>query len=102
LTIEEIRKNCQDNRIEVTSHILLRFQQRNISYDEIKEVIMSGEIIEEYPNDYPYPSCLLLGYTSNNRVIHIVVGMSETKLWLITAYQPNPEQWSADFKVRKD
>ena len=22
---------------------------------------MNGEIIEQYPDDYPYPSCLILG-----------------------------------------
>ena len=63
---------------------------------------MSGEIIEEYPEDYPYPSCLVFGYTLQNRTLHVVVGIGETKLWLITAYQPDPEQWSEDFKKRKE
>ena len=47
----------------MTQRILMRCQQRNITYEEIKEVIRSREIIEEYPDDYPYPSCLLLGMT---------------------------------------
>ena len=46
---------------------------------------MHGEIIEEYPNDFPYPSCLILGKTTDNRIIHVVVGMNDTKLYLITA-----------------
>jgi hypothetical protein len=102
LTIEEIRERCKNNLVEVTAHMLLRFQQRNIAYNEIKEVIMRGEIIEDYPMDYPYPSCLVFGYTLNNRVLHVVVGMGETKLWLITAYEPDMQQWSSDFKTRKD
>ncbi len=102
MDIEIVRKKCQDDLIEVTAHILLRFQQRNILYSEIKEVIMNGEIIEEYPEDYPYPSCLVFGCTLQKRVLHVVVGMSDTKLWLITAYQPDPEQWSDDFKKRKE
>jgi hypothetical protein len=102
LKIEDVREKCQDSFIEVTSHMLLRFQQRSITYEEIKQVIMNGEIIEEYPDDYPYPSCLILGHTVNNRVLHTVVGMSETKLWLITVYQPDPKQWDEEFKVRKE
>lgn len=102
MDILEIRKKCRDDLIEVTSHILLRCQQRSISYKEIKEVILNGEIIEDYPEDYPYPSCLILGYTIGKKVIHVVVGMSETKLWLITAYIPDPERWSEDFKTRKE
>ena len=56
MNIDEIRCKCKDNLIEVTAHILLRFQQRNITYEEIKQVILNGEIIEDYPDDYPYPS----------------------------------------------
>ena len=101
MNIEIIRKMCEDDLIEVTAHILLRFQQRNILYSEIKEAIMMGEIIEEYPVDYPYPSCLVFGYTLQERILHVVIGISETKLWLITAYEPDPAQWSEDFKKRK-
>ena len=56
MDIDIIKNLCNDETIEVTQHILLRFQQRNISYSEIKQAILSGEIIEEYPEDYPYPS----------------------------------------------
>lgn len=102
MDINIIRERCCDALIEVTGHILMRFQQRNISYEEIKEVILNGEIIEEYPEAYPYPSCLILGKTVKDRVIHIVVGLGETELWLVTAYEPDPNQWDDSFKRRKE
>ena len=102
MDIDTIKNLCIDETIEVTQHILLRFQQRNISYTEIKQAILSGEIIEEYPNDYPYPSCLILGKTSSERILHVVTGIGENKLWLITAYIPDPTQWSDDFKKRNE
>jgi hypothetical protein len=102
LTIDEIHNKLNRGLIEVTSHMLLRFQQRNISYREINEAIISGEIIEDYPDDYPYPSCLICGFTNDKRILHVVVGLSNTKLWLVTAYQPEPARWSEDFKVRRD
>lgn len=101
MNINQIKALCSDATIEVTQHILMRCQQRNISYEEIKEVIRNGEIIEEYSDDYPYPSCLILGMTINGRKIHVVVGVGEMKLWLITAYEPNPSQWDVAFKKRK-
>ena len=76
--------------------------QRHISLAEVKEVIMNGEIIEEYPDDYPYPSCLVVGYTVKGRMIHTVIGIGDEKLWLITVYEPDPEQWSEDYRVRKE
>ena len=35
--MEEIRRRCDDSCIEITQHILMRFQQRNITYEEIKD-----------------------------------------------------------------
>ena len=102
MDIEKIREMCRDESIEMTSHCLLRLQQRNIRFAEIKEAVRNGEIIEEYPNDYPYPSCLILGYTNDKKVLHIVVGLGETKLWLITVYKPDINQWSSDYKSRKE
>ena len=32
-----------------------------IHIDELLEAIESGEIIEDYPDDKPYPSCLIFG-----------------------------------------
>ena len=102
MDMERIKMLCQDTTIEVTQHILIRCQQRNITYEEIKEVIRNGDIIEEYPDDYPYPSCLIIGMTIKGRRIHVVVGIGEDSLWLITAYEPNPEQWDSEFRIRKE
>lgn len=101
MDIQKIKFLCNDDNIEVTQHMLLRFQQRHISYREIKEAIINGEIIKEYPNDKPFPSCLVLGYTKKNRVLHVVVGVADDKLWLITAYEPDKTQWNEDFKTKK-
>lgn len=102
MNIDQIRLLCSDATIEVTQHILMRCQQRNITYEEVKEVIENGEIIEEYSDDYPYPSCLILGMTIKGRKIHVVVGLGEKKLWLITAYEPDPSQWDKELKKRKE
>ena len=80
MNIDQIRLLCSDATIEVTQHILMRCQQRNITYEEVKEVIENGEIIEEYSDDYPYPSCLILGMTIKGRKIHVVVGLGEKTL----------------------
>ena len=38
-------------------------QERDISRNDVKNGIATGEIIEEYPEDYPNPSCLIFGYS---------------------------------------
>ena len=75
---------------------------KNKEMEEIKEVIRNGEIIEEYPTDYPYPSCLVLGRTMNRRILHVVIGATEDKIWLVTVYEPDAEKWDRQFKCRKE
>ncbi len=72
---------------------------RMIATDEIKEAVLLGEIIEEYPEDQRGESCLLL-HTKENRVIHVVCAPKIEYLAIITAYLPAPDQWSSDFKKR--
>lgn len=59
-------------------------------------------IIEDYPDDYPFPSCLVLGATVNGKVLHVVVGVGDGCLWLITAYYSDPLKWNDDFSIRKE
>jgi hypothetical protein len=46
--------------------------QRRISAEDIRELLESGTIIEDYPDDTPYPSCLVSGKVSG-RALHCVV-----------------------------
>jgi len=72
-------------------------RQRHIRMNDIKNAIAEGEIIEQYPADYPFPSCLI-----NAENIHIVCSIGEECLYIITAYRPSPERWEADGKKRKE
>jgi hypothetical protein len=101
LTIEAIQKLCQSRALRWTSHVLARLLQRGIAMDDVVHALMHGEIIEQYPKDYPFPSCLVLGLSLAGTYLHIVCGIGENLLWLITAYRPNPFKWDEDFKTRK-
>ena len=34
---------------------------------EVYEAVLSGKVIENYPDDFPYPSCLIYGRTRKGR-----------------------------------
>ena len=72
---------------------------RMISLIEVKDAIVNGEIIEEYPKDMRGKSYLIL-YKKLNRAIHIVCAPKVEYLAIITAYLPAKDQWSLDFKTR--
>lgn len=101
MNIENLRKLCNDDTIQITTHALKRCRERNISLDDITNCIMNGEIIENYPDDYPYPTALVLEYKIN-KPIHVVAGIGNNKLWIITAYHPDTKCWNRNFKIRKE
>lgn len=82
-------------------HAVQRMAQRTISVAEVRTVLSSGETIEDYPNDTPYPSRLMLGW-SGTRPLHVVAADDDAnqETIVITAYVPDATQWSADFRRR--
>ena len=76
--------------------------QRGIDEKVIKDILEEGQTIEEYPDDIPFPSRLVLGW-SGQRPIHVVVAdnrESGEKI-VVTVYEPNSDQWDSEFKRRK-
>ena len=102
MDIQDIRKLCILHEVEWTQHSAKRLLQRSISPYEIDEIIMNGEIIEVYPDAYPYPAYLVLGKTEQGKHLHTVCAIGECKLWIITAYEPDLDEWTPDFKTRKE
>jgi len=75
--------------------------ERGITVNDIKTSVRSGEIIKQYEDDTPFPSCLLLGLTEQNKYIHVVASIDHEYLYIVTAYYPNENEWEADLKTRK-
>jgi hypothetical protein len=73
-----------------------------IHIQDIDEAIMNGNIIETYPDDEPYPSCLVYGRTLQGRPLHVVCACDdESDLTIIvTAYGHDPDRW-IEYERRK-
>ena len=93
--------NISEN-IAITKHARKRLDERGITVVDILNGIKSGVIIKQYEDDKPFPSCLILGKSAEDKYIHIVVSHDNEFIYLITAYYPNSEQWENNFKIRKE
>lgn len=96
MRIEDFFPLCKTETIIVSGHCAMRMIQRGIEFSSIQLAILEGEIIEEYPEDYPYPSCLILG-----NGLHVVASIGQGVLYLITAYRPDPAAWDDDLRTRR-
>lgn len=102
MDIHKIRTLFQNRSVKWSAHCLERMQERDILRDDVISCVLRGEIIEDYPNDFPYPSCLIFGYTTQDKVLHIVIGADETTAYVITAYYPSTDKFEADLRTRKE
>ena len=92
----------RDSRLVFRVHAIKRMFQRRISKEDIREILATGETIESYPQDMPYPSRLVLGW-QGSRPLHVVVAdNAETReAIVITAYEPDLGEWEQGFRRRK-
>ena len=85
--------------ILISQHARVRMFERNILTDDLLAVIATGEIIEEYSDDDPCPSALILGFIKHT-AYHVVIGLCTDHLRVITVYIPEDEKWK-DYRKRK-
>ena len=102
INIDKLKEVLSNKRFEWRKHVLQRLAERDISRESVLKVLYSGELVEDYPDDKPYPSALFWGRIKN-RSIHVVAALDEANEWayIITAYEPSLEIFEADFKTRR-
>lgn len=76
----------------VTKHAKERLVERGIKIDDVTQCINTGEIIKQYEDDKPLPSCLILGREIGGKCMHMVMSKDEEYFYLITAYYPGCTQ----------
>ena len=92
---------CASGKIKWYQHALVRMEERDISRADVINCILTGEIIEDYPDDFPNPSCLVFGNSVNGRIIHVVASTDESSIGIISTYFPSTEKFETDLKTRK-
>ena len=83
-------------------HALQRMFSRSISEEEVRFVVEKGEVIENYENDTPYSSKLILGkFGLKNLHVVAAVNDADKEIIIITVYEPDPHLWDNNFKTRR-
>ena len=102
-----MKKDAEKKRFPVHDRLIFRIHalrqmfSRQISDEEVVELLKCGTIIEDYLEDQPYASCLISGRV-NHRPLHAVMAYNnvDREAIVITAYEPDPAVWSENFTRR--
>ena len=102
LNLEILRKLCESGNIKWSKHAVKRLQERQIYREDVFHVIYHGKIIEQYPDAFPNPACLISGTDTNKNPLHVVVGADGVIITVITAYVPTLDTFDIDLETRKE
>jgi hypothetical protein len=89
----KIAELIESGEILISHHARVRMFERNISTDDLISIVSMGEIIEEYPDDEPCPSVLILGLI-DAAVYHTVIAVCTDHIRVITVYIPEENKWT--------
>lgn len=95
IEIKAIIEAIKAKRFRITDHAGEEANNDRISLTEALETISTGEIIEQYPDDKPYPSCLVSSRLRSNEPMNTAWAFNETtkSSASITTYRPDPRRW---------
>ncbi len=90
-------------QLDIRVHAAVRMLERRITIEDVLLVLNTGEVIESYPDDTPWPSQLTLGAV-RSRPLHVVwaEALDTKRLVIITVYQPDVAEWDSGFRRRRD
>ena len=95
MDIQNITRAIDFQCYHITNHAEEEALDDQLNFDEIFYSVSNGEIIENYPRDHPYPSCLIYGTNATGEPIHSVWAYDKKnqRAVLITVYRPDPTRW---------
>jgi hypothetical protein len=104
-TFERIRDLVAREEVRISEHGYEELTRDGILVAEVVAGTTSGEVVEDYPNFPKGPCVLVLQRDAIGRPIHVVWGIPRNRVSpavVVTAYRPDPEKWSTDFKRRRE
>lgn len=102
--LSDITEAIRRRSVRVTLHADEETQADNLTTEEVFSSALHGEIIEDYPTDRPFPSCLIYGRNVKGEPIHSVWAYNGQSRWavLVTVYRPDPNLWIEYRERRRD
>ena len=91
--LDKIRNQVRDGQYRISDHAHREMLNDGFLLQDLVEGVLSGEVLEDYPEHRRGPCCLLNGTTAGNRPIHIVCTTSLPVAIMITVYEPKPPKW---------
>lgn len=91
--LDLLKRAVHEQRIKISLHAAEEALAEHIVRSEIEEAMLNAQLLEDYPDWWLGPSCLIYGRAGTGRDLHIVVSYSGLPVTIITVYEPRPPKW---------
>lgn len=92
MDLEEIKARVRANQYAYSLHAEIERKAEGLTFAQVEEALLNGEILEQYPDTGRGESCLIVGFAGDTP-IHIVCGWRGDRVALITVYVPRPPKF---------
>jgi hypothetical protein len=103
-TLVRVQELVARRAVRISDHGYDELDDDNILPNEILSGIHKAIVVEDYPEDARGLRVLVLQRDAGNRPVHVVWAIPTTQravAIVVTAYRPDPAQWSSDFVKRR-
>jgi hypothetical protein len=91
--LDLLKRAVDERQVKISLHAAEEALAEEITRREIEAVMLNAELLEDYPDWWLGPSCLVRGQTDLGRDLHIVASYSGLPVTIITVYEPRPPKW---------
>jgi hypothetical protein len=103
-TLQQVITLVAQGEVRISVHGYDELAADGIFAREVIAGVVAAVVVEDYPDYHKGPAVLVLQRTGEGEPIHTVWGLpagAQSPAVLVTAYRPDPEQWSDDFTRRR-
>jgi hypothetical protein len=100
MDIEKIKEKVRDLEYVYSLHADIERRSDELTFHQIENALLEGEILEQYPDTGRGESCLVLGFF-DDIPIHIVCGWRGPQIVIVTVYVPKPPKFIDPWKRGK-
>ena len=93
MNLQAIKSCIRNSQYLYSLHAEIERKADELTFAQVEQALLNGEILESYPDTGRGESCLLVGFADETPV-HIACGWRGDKVALITVYVPTPPKFT--------